>query len=70
MYPADALVPMVKGDSCHGFAAIYAVVTHISFFWETALGKGDISSPDVSDAMGIMTDTLPCRVRKNYCFLL
>lgn len=59
-----------KDGFCHGFAAIYAAVTCVSFFGEDVLEKDAISTPDASDALGIMTDALLFRIRKNYCFLL
>ena len=57
-----------KGGSCHGFADIYFTITHVSFF--ERVYKDVISSPEASDALGIMTDTLPLRIRRNDCFLL
>lgn len=59
-----------KDGSCHGFAVIYTLISHNSFFKKDVFGKGATSSPDAPDAMDIMTDAMLCRIRKNHCFLL
>ncbi len=68
--PADVLFPYGKDGSCHGFADIYVTVAQCFLFWKNVLGKDTISSPDAPEALGIMTDALPRRIRKTSCFLL
>ncbi len=68
--PSDVLFPYGKDGFCHDFADIYVLVTPVSFFGKDVPGKDTISSPDAPEALGIMTDALPRRIRKTCCFLL